>query len=134
MEHPHLSPAHAYIHSFVNSKVFLNHLKVPIDYQICESLRVNTKGFMSFSNYFYPKLFSLGMEIYENTPVPGDIIEGEGDIEQSVVLPPSLALTAESISKDGVYLHWASDYLLILVQPEAPSDLLIELFNTDNWD
>lgn len=35
MEHPNLCPAFAYIHSFIDSKIFLNHLKVPIDYQIC---------------------------------------------------------------------------------------------------
>lgn len=92
MAHPNLAPAFALIHTFINSKVFLNHLKVPIDYQICEALKVNTSNFFTFSNFFYPKLFSLGMEIYDNTPVPGDLIEG--DVEESVVLPPSLPLTA----------------------------------------
>jgi len=35
LEHPNLSPAFAYIHSFLNSKIFLNNLKVPADYQVC---------------------------------------------------------------------------------------------------
>lgn len=125
MAHPNLAPAFSIIHTFINSKVFLNHLKVPIDYQICEALKVNTTNFFTFSNFFYPKLFSLGTEIYENNPVPGDLIEAEVGMEESVVLPPSLPLTVESISKEGVYLHWSSDYLLILVQQEAPTSLLL---------
>jgi hypothetical protein len=49
-------------------------LKAPVDYQICEALKINTKGFLGFSNFLYPKLFSLGMEIYDGSPAPGDII------------------------------------------------------------
>lgn len=64
MAHPNLAPAFAYIHSFINSKIFMNHLKVPVDYQILEALKINICGFFNFSNFFYPKLFSLGMEIY----------------------------------------------------------------------
>lgn len=94
MQHPNLSPAFALIHSYINSKIFLNHLKAPVDYQICEALKINTKGFLGFSNFLYPKLFSLGMEIYDGSPAPGDIIQGTDDVEQSVVLPPSLPLTS----------------------------------------
>ena len=64
------------------------------------------------------------MEIYEQELAPGEPIEGDEDIEQSAVLPPTLPLTYESIAKDGVYLKWSEDYLLVLVQPEAPEDLL----------
>jgi hypothetical protein len=74
MAHPNLIPAFAYIHSFINSKVFLNYLKQPTDYRVYDMLKVNTINFISFSNTFYPKLFSLGMEIYEGSPVPGDLI------------------------------------------------------------
>lgn len=35
MGHPNLCPAFAYIHSFIDSKIFMNPLKVPTDYQIC---------------------------------------------------------------------------------------------------
>jgi hypothetical protein len=61
MAHPTLAPTFAYIHSFINSKIFLNHHRVPIDYQIMELLKINMCSFFNFSNFFYPKLFSLGM-------------------------------------------------------------------------
>ena len=96
-----MGPAFAYIHSFINSKVILNYLKAPTDYRICEILKANTMNFIRFSNYFYPKLFSLGMNIYEDEQFPpGEPIEGEEDIEQSAILPPSLPLAYESIKKD----------------------------------
>lgn len=65
MAHPNMAPAFAYIHSFINSKVILNYLKSPTDYRMSEILKINTYNFLRFSNHFYPKLFSLGMEIYE---------------------------------------------------------------------
>jgi hypothetical protein len=34
MAHPSLCPSFAYIHSFLNSKVFLNHLKTSSDYRM----------------------------------------------------------------------------------------------------
>ena len=129
-----MAPTLAYVHSFINSKVILNYLKAPTDFRMCEVLKANTYNFIRFANYFYPKLFSLGMEIYEAEPAPGDPIEGEEDIEQCSVLPPSLPLSSEGVAKDGVYLKWSEDYLLILVQPEAPEELLIEIFGTSNWD
>ena len=65
MAHPNMAPAFAYIHSFINSKVILNYLKSPSDFRMTEILKVNSLNFLRFANYFYPKLFSLGMEIYE---------------------------------------------------------------------
>lgn len=133
MAHPNLAPAFAYIHSFINSKVTLNSIKASSDYRMSEVLKANTFNFLRFSNYFYPKIFSLGMEIYEEQLAPGEPIEGDGSIEQSAILPPSLPLTLESVKKDGVYLKWGEDFLQIFVQPEAPEDLLIELFGTCDW-
>ena len=71
LAHPNLAPAFAYIHSFINSKVILNHLKTSTDFRMCELLNLNTFNFTRYSNYFYPKIFSLGMEIYEEEPAPG---------------------------------------------------------------
>lgn len=64
MAHQNLSAAFAYIHSFINSRIFLNHIKIPNDFRVMEAIRVNMGSFFAFANYFYPKLFSLGMEIY----------------------------------------------------------------------
>lgn len=61
LAHPNLAPALAYIHSFINSRVFLNQMKVPIDFQICDILKINSHNFFNFANSLYPKLFSLGM-------------------------------------------------------------------------
>lgn len=64
LAHPNLCLAFNYIHSFINSKIILDHLRVQSDYKICEILKINTMNFLSFANFLYPKLFSLGMEIY----------------------------------------------------------------------
>lgn len=34
MAHPSLSPAFAYVHSFINSQVVMNHIKMPSDFRI----------------------------------------------------------------------------------------------------
>jgi len=54
----------AYIHSVINSKLFLNSLKMPNDYKICEILKINTYDFYSYSMRFYPKIYPLTMDIY----------------------------------------------------------------------
>ena len=105
MAHPNFAPAFAYIHSVINSKLFINYDKISPDYRISEMLRFNRLNFGQLANYYYPKLYSLGLEIYEKEPIPGEPIEGEQDIEQSCVLPPNLPLSHESLSKEGVYLH-----------------------------
>ena len=71
MAHQNMASAFAYIHSFINSRVILNYLKSPTDFRMCEILNVNSYNFLRFANYFYPKLFSLGMEIYEEELAPG---------------------------------------------------------------
>lgn len=93
MAHPNFAPALAYIHSILNSRLFLNMNKTSTDYIIYEALRTNRLNFYQYANYFYPKLYSLGLEIYESQIVPGELIEGEYEIEQSAVLPPNLPLT-----------------------------------------
>jgi hypothetical protein len=50
------------------------------------------------------------------------------------VLPPSLPLSAEFMSKSGVYLFWLAESILIIVQPEASSELLIQIFGTSDWE
>lgn len=81
LAHPNLSTGFAYIHGFLNSKVFLNSMKISPDARIIEILKVNNASFLGFANAFYPKLYSLGMEIYEADQIPGDLIEGQEDIE-----------------------------------------------------
>ena len=119
-----MAPAFAYIHSFINSKVILNYLKSPTDYRMSEILKINSYNFLRFANHSYPKVFSLGMEIYKEELAPGEPIEGDEDIEQGAVLPPTLPLAFENLKKDGVYLKWSEENILVLVQPEAPEDLL----------
>lgn len=77
LAHQNLSTGFAYIHGFINSKVFLNSIKMSPDARIIEILKVNNASFLGFANAFYPKLYSLGMEIYETDHIPGDLIDGK---------------------------------------------------------
>ena len=61
MAHPNFAPSLAYIHNVINGKLFLNCDKVSVDYRMYEILRLNRLNFDQFANYFYPKLYSLGM-------------------------------------------------------------------------
>jgi hypothetical protein len=56
----------AYIHSILNSKLFLNSLKMTNDYKMVEILKINTYDFYSFAMRFYPKVYPLTMDIYES--------------------------------------------------------------------
>lgn len=49
-------------------------------------------------------------------------------------MPQTLPLTRGSIRDDGVYLYDAGDSLLMLVQPQADQELLMDLFGTTNWE
>ena len=55
----------AYIHSIINSKIFLNVIKSSPDIRITEILKINSYNFAHFANKFYPKLFPINMDIYE---------------------------------------------------------------------
>ena len=38
-----------------------------------------------------------------------------------------------SIKNDGVYLYQSNEEMFILVQSDASSELLMDLFGTDDW-
>lgn len=61
MAHPNFAACLAYLHSVINSKMFLNSNKTSTDYKIYEMLKINSMNFFSFANRLYPKLYSLGM-------------------------------------------------------------------------
>lgn len=75
--HPNLSPAFAYIHTILNSRLFLNHLKLSADSRMYEILKILSYGFSHFANRYYPKLISISMDIYEGEIMPGDYMETE---------------------------------------------------------
>jgi hypothetical protein len=45
-----------------------------------------------------------------------------------------LPLTKQSFKETGVYLYDAGDQIIILVQNQAPEDLLNDLFGQSQWD
>lgn len=61
-----LKLALAYLHVIANSKLFINPLKLTSDYRIAEILKINSVDFFSFAMKYYPKLYPLTMDIYEN--------------------------------------------------------------------
>lgn len=63
--HPNLAPALAYIHSVLNSKLFLNSVKYSPDFRIVDSLKICSSGFHQFALKYYPHLYSLNTDIYE---------------------------------------------------------------------
>jgi hypothetical protein len=71
---PNLKLALAYLHVIANSKLFTNPLKLTSDYRIAEILKLNSMDFFSFAMKYYPKLYPLTMDIYDNEPLPGDFI------------------------------------------------------------
>lgn len=69
-----LKIALAYLHVIANSKIFTNPLKLTSDYRVSEILKMNSMDFFSFAMKYYPKLYPLTMDIYENNLLPGDFI------------------------------------------------------------
>jgi hypothetical protein len=44
------------------------------DLRIVEINKINTIGFQSFANRYYPKLYSIDLDIYNSDILPGDFI------------------------------------------------------------
>ena len=55
------------------------------------------------------------------------------DDEEVGILPPTLPLSKGSFTSEGIYLHTAGDYLLLIVMENADRDSLIDLFDTEDW-
>ena len=87
---------------------------------------------MQFANRYYPKLYSIDLDIYNTEgAVPGDMIE-DTDI---AVLPSNLPLLASSVKQDSAYLVNNSEVIYLFVMGQAQEDLLTELFGvTDTKD
>ncbi len=54
-----------YIHTVINSKLFLNWQKIPSDYRISEILKLNSQNFYAFATRNYPKLYPITLDIYD---------------------------------------------------------------------
>lgn len=68
----------AYLSSVLNSKLFLNSIKMSPDERIIRYLAIQQLNPYFFSNSVYPKLYPLTLDIYEveeGSPVPGDFLE-----------------------------------------------------------
>lgn len=68
----------AYLGSVINSRLFLNWMKLPSDHRIYTYLQVQQLNPYLFASRFYPRVYPLTMDIYEveeGSPVPGDFIE-----------------------------------------------------------
>lgn len=70
----------SYLSSVLNSKLFLNSIKISPDMRIVEFLRIQQLNPYFYASRLYPKLYPLTLSIYEveeGAPMPGDFIEDE---------------------------------------------------------
>ena len=68
----------AYLSSALNSKLFLNTVKLSPDARIVKYLQIQQLSPYFFASRFYPRLYPLTLDIYdveEGKPIPGDFIE-----------------------------------------------------------
>lgn len=86
-------------------------------------------GFRDFANKFYPKLYCIDLNIYNDEPFPGDYLENDPDI---AILPTTLPLTHSSIKQDSAYLLQDNDYIYLFVMSDPSEELLTELFGLTN--
>lgn len=70
-----LTWALAYLHTILNGKLFLSHMKTTPDLRIYEYLQVHSSNPYFFANRYYPHAYPLTLDIYEEEPLPGDFIE-----------------------------------------------------------
>lgn len=74
--HPNMKNMLCYIHGVLTSNIFTNLGRNVPDTRLAELLKLNTAGFLQFANRYYPKLYSVDLDIYNTEgPVPGDMIE-----------------------------------------------------------
>jgi hypothetical protein len=64
--HPHLKNVLAYLHSISVSILFTNLSKINSDRKIDEIIKINSLGFRDFANKYYPKLYCIDLNIYDN--------------------------------------------------------------------
>lgn len=69
-----LAWAFSYIHSFLNSRLFLNYTKISSDARINEFLKLSALNPYFFASRYYSHLYPLTLDIYDNEPLPGDFI------------------------------------------------------------
>ena len=84
---PNLLPMFMYVHTILNSRIFLNVVRGSVDARMSEILKINSYNFVQFANKYYPKLYPLTMDIYEGDISPGDYIENE---EEIAILPTNI--------------------------------------------
>lgn len=125
-----------YLSSALNSRLFLNWMKLSSDARLIKYLYIQQLNPYFFSARFYPRLYSLTLDIYEveeGSPMPGDFIEGEENEENKIaILPPNRPLNKQSINDLGVFLVDCGEELTVYVQPNADEEILTELFGTTN--
>lgn len=112
----------SYLHVILNSKLFLSHIKATSDQRINEYLKLHNSNPYFFATRYYPRVYPLTLDIYDQEPLPGDFIENEEESEDAVkiaILPRNLVLTKKQFLDEGVYLYDAADQLIILVQSQA---------------
>jgi hypothetical protein len=72
----------SYLHVILNSKLFLSYIKTTSDLRIFDYLKLHTSNPYFFATRYYPRVYPLTMDIYEEEPLPGDFIdEGEENEE-----------------------------------------------------
>ena len=64
----------SYIHSLINSRMFLNYFKMTSDGRIYEYLKIHNSNPYFFANRYYPRVYPITLDIYEGEPLPGDFI------------------------------------------------------------
>ena len=70
----------SYLGSALNSKLFLNSLKMAPDARIVKYLELQQLSPYFYASKLYPRVYPLTLEIYEveeGYPMPGDFIEEE---------------------------------------------------------
>eukprot|EP01134_Creolimax_fragrantissima_P003449 CFRG3449T1 len=86
---------------------------------------IKTLPLQYLCRYFCPRLYAL-----HQMPEDAGTMGQDGNI----ILPPTLPLTAERLSRDGVYLIESGISMYIWVAKEVSSDVLMALFNVPHYD
>ena len=115
----------SYVHGVLTSNLFTNLGRNISDMRIAELLKLNSAGFLTFANRYYPKLYSIDLDIYNTEgAVPGDMLENS-DI---AVIPSNLPLLASSLKQTSAYVVNNSEFIYLFVMGQSQEDLLTELF------
>lgn len=102
----------AYLHSIFSSCLFTNLTKLNADRKIDEIIKINSLGFRDFANKYYPKMYCVDLNIYDNEPFPGDYLENDPDV---AILPVTMPLSHSSIKQDSAYLIQDNDYIYLFL-------------------